>query len=262
MKRALALAAYVGLGAGALAQGQTAAPSGFAEARAALTAAAKAVDKGAYGKFLTDDLTWVDRAGGVRNRAAVLAGLNAGTASTDDAPDIRSYGNAVVMLGKRQGTRYLQLWVRQGPSWQMVAHQGTPDSADPVAASNGASSPWPADVGSAAEIAALAQARAALDAGNAKADPGPFTALTTEQFVAVGPTGVLTKRDRIQAIKASRPASTPSSPDSHVSTRVHGDAAVIVAVNGSRTNISTMAYVKQGGKWLRAGIVQTPVRSR
>jgi hypothetical protein len=262
MKAALVLTALISCGAVAAAQGQPGAPAGFMEARAALTAAAKAVDETAYGKFLTEDLTWVDRAGGVRNKTAVVAGLNAGSAPADNAPDLRSYGDTVVLMGKRQGTRYLQLWVRRGANWQMVAHQGTPDGTEPVSASDSPSPPWPADVGSAAEIAAIKEARAALDLGNAKADPGPFTALTTDRFAALGPTGMLSKADRIRAIKESKPATAAPSPDSHVSIRVHGDAATVVAVNGPRTNVSTIAYVKQGGTWLRAAIIQTPIENK
>ena len=259
MTRASAIAALVAASL-SVAVAQNSTPPGFLEARSALGAAAKAVDKAAYGNFLADDLTWVDRAGPVQDKATVVANLIPAAAPVDTAPDVSAYDDAVVIAGKRPGTRFLQLWVKEGSRWRIVAHQGTPDGTQPVS-SGPPSSKWPADVGNPADIAAIRAARTALDAGNAKADPGPFTSLTTDRFVAIGPAGVLSKQDRITAIKTSKPG-PPAAADAQVSIRVHGNAAAVTSLNATRSTIATIAYVKQNGKWLRAGIIMTPVMTK
>jgi hypothetical protein len=247
-----------------VAAAQPAVPDAFIKARQALAAAATKSDKRAYGALLADNMTWVDRLGKVQGKAPIVASVGPSSASTDATPDIRAYDHAVVMFARRgTDTRYMQVWVEQGGGWKLVAHQGTPVSNTNVPRLPGADvakSPvtLPPTSGTQADVVAIQKVRDAINTGNAKADPAPFTTNTTAQFGALGPSGLLSKQDRISAIKSSTPTAAPQ-PDRQTSTRVYGNVAVSIAVNGSGSTISTIVYVRENGSWKRAAIVNTPL---
>jgi hypothetical protein len=132
-------------------------------------------------------------------------------------------------------------------------------AASPVAASTNPSSPIPPNSGPAAEIKAI-EAIAALAAGNSKGDAKNFGASVTDGFVAIIATGnIASKQDRMSLLAKRPDAASPTVDESR--TRVYGDLAVTMQVIRTANGQSRlmMIHSKQGGKWLRAATVGTPI---
>jgi ketosteroid isomerase-like protein len=251
---------------------QATAPEGFTEARAAMNRALEGGDRNGYAAFLAEDVTWVDRAGRLRNKAAIVAEATAASASCDSAVDLRVYGNAVILIGRRLGEqpgtdiRYLQLWTPEGGHWRMLAHQGTPIGNQDVAPARARLSRTPGVRGPEADVRAVDKVSTEINAGNRAAKSAVFASLTTEQFVAITPTGdVESKTDRIRQIDAATPNPQPLPALGERLTRVHGDVAVTLELSapdaqGVRTR-HTVVSVREGGtSWRRAGIIRTRMR--
>ena len=234
-------------------------PAGLIKSRDALKAAAEKKDTQAYGRLLTDDVVWVDAAGGLRTKDALAEAL---TVLGQQAVETRSYPSGFVVFGTRADglVRYLQLWVQRGGDWLLAAHQGAPIK-DKPAPQPTRSSKLPANAGPAAEIKAIDAAIAALQAGNAKNDGKNFAASVTDGFVGINTTGnVASKQDRMTAI-AKGPNPPGQANVEETSTRIHGDLAVTNRITKTPNGRSRqmIVHAKQGGKWLRAGIITTPI---
>ena len=243
-------------------------PTGLLEARRAYNAALRSGDKAASAKLLTEDVTWTNRSGRVQDKASRVGELPPdATASSQPEPEIRMYPGGAVLIGTRSGNiRYLQAWVPKGGQWQLAAHQGTAIAgATPALAPETAirpSSKSPSSAGGAADIGAIAKAMDSVSAANAKGDGQAFAALVTDQFVGVGAQGVLSKSERMKQITGN-PGPVPVGTHADVSTRVHGDVAVTTltpAVSAGQPRLrQTIVHVRQGGMWLRAAIIGTPI---
>ena len=247
-------------------------PAGLLEALRARNAVAGSGDKAAYAKLLTDDVTWINRSGRVQDKASVVSELQPdASASSQPEPEVRMYSGGAVLIGTRGGNRrYIQAWVPKGGQWQLAAHQGTAIAgatpALPAETSVLPSSRSPASAVSTADIAAIAKAMDAVSAANAKGDGQAFASLVTDQFVVVGAQGqVSSKQQRITEI-TGKPGPVPVGTHADVSTRVHGDLAVTTlmpAVSAGQPRLrQTIVHVRQGGTWLRAAIINTPVAAK
>ena len=247
-------------------------PAGLLEARRAYNAALKSGDKAASAKLLTEDVTWTNRSGRVQDKASRVSELQPdATASSQPEPEIRMYPGGAVLIGTRSGNiRYLQAWVPKGGQWQLAAHQHIAIAGATPAlradTSVNPSSKSPASAGSTADIAAIAQAMDALSAARAKGDGQAFAAIVTDQFVSVDDQGqVLGKSERIKQVTGKAEA-VPVGRRTDVSTRVHGDLAVTTlmpAVSAGQPRLrQTIVHVRQGGTWLRAAIITTPVAAK
>ena len=247
-------------------------PAGLLEARRAYNAALSNGDKAAYAKLLTDDATWTNRSGRVQDKASRVGELPPdATASSQPAPEIRIYPGGALLIGTRSGNiRYLQAWVPKGGQWQLAAHQGTAIAgatpALPAETSVQPSSKSPASAGSAADIGAIAKAMDAVSAANAKGDGQAFASLVTDRFAVVNAQGqVLSRADRIKEI-TGKPGPVPVGTHADVSTRVHGDLAVTTlmpAVSAGQPRLrQTIVHVRQGGTWLRAANIMTPIAAK
>jgi hypothetical protein len=271
MKCALAAALFVAVSVGVSAQ-----PQGALVARDDMNAAAAKGDKAAYAKFLSDDLTWVDRQGRVSNKAALVEGLvpQTGRSTTDEPPSARAYENVVVFAGTRSTTdgtvtHFLQAWVKNGNQWQLVAHQGVAPVDKPAGPATKPSSALPANVGAAAEREAVQKNIDVVDEANRKGDGKMFASAVTDQFVNVTSAGVRTKQDRIAAIAAAgAQASSSPVPARESATRVRGNLAVTTRRVAARPQLGatqqpdswqTIVSIKEGGQWRRAGIAITAV---
>jgi hypothetical protein len=152
------------------------------------------------------------------------------------------------------------LWIQRGNDWQLVAHQGTPIGDKPLPAATAPSSPLPPNSGPAAEIKAIEEAISTLAAGNSKGDAKNFAASVTDGFIGINPIGnVASKQDRIAQL-AQRP-DAPGQGAEERSTRIYGALAVTNSVVKGATGRSrqTIVHAKQGGRWLRAAIITTPI---
>ena len=91
------------------------------------------------------------------------------------------------------------------------------------------------------------------------ADAEAWGRYTTDDFVLINADGaVLTKKQRMEQIKANKPNPTPAKP-SEVQTRVYGDAAIVTNLlegNQGPTRFTTV-WVKQNGQWRVASVQQT-----
>jgi ketosteroid isomerase-like protein len=96
------------------------------------------------------------------------------------------------------------------------------------------------------------------------ADADAWGRLTTDDFVVINPDGtVVTKKQRMEQIKASKPNPTPGK-SSEQQTRVYGDAAVLTNLqegNQGPTRFTTV-WVKQNGQWKVASVQQTRVTKK
>jgi ketosteroid isomerase-like protein len=133
---------FAALPAAAAAAAQTGAAGG--EARKALDSFISAVqrnDVAAVSRYLAEDLIYTHSTGLVENKSQYLAKLKGGDQKYTSIelvnPVIRSYGDAAVLntqaqfKGSTKGVPFdntlflMQVWVRQGGSWKLVAHQTT-----------------------------------------------------------------------------------------------------------------------------------------
>jgi ketosteroid isomerase-like protein len=271
MKYVLTAAVVVSLLIGVSAQ-----PQGLIEARDQMNAAAAKGDKATYAKFMSDDATWVDRAGRLTNKVARLGEFTtaSGAQATSAVPEVRAYGNAAVMFGSRRNpdgidVKYVQAWVKDGNQWQLVAHGAVPSKADqPGSPATKASSALPANVGPQAERDAVQKNIDLIGDANRKADGKMFAAGVTDQFVALTTSGLVNKQERMQAISSRTPQTTPMTKPTASSTRIHGNLAVTTSLlpanpqgnSGQQTGAwQTVVTVKEGGQWKRAAIVTTPI---
>ena len=252
-----ALMAAVGIG--------LAAQGGVEKAQADSDAA---MEKGgaALSRWLADDFTWVGSTGRLRDKRTVVNELqpSQGSPGKNVGIDVRPYtGGALMVFTRHQadGTqaRVLRVWVQRGNGWQLVAHQGTPVGDKPVPAATNPSSPLPPNSGPAAEIKAIEAAISSLAVGNSKGDTKNFAASVTDAFVAVGGNGIVSKQDRIAQL-AKRP-DAPAPAIEETRTRIYGDLAVTnrVVKNATGRLQQTLVHAKQGGRWLRAAIISTPI---
>jgi hypothetical protein len=148
----------------------------------------------------------------------------------------------------------------------MLAHQGTPIGNQDVAPARARLSRTPGVRGPEADVRAVDKVSTEINAGNRAAKSAVFASLTTEQFVAITPTGdVESKTDRIRQIDAATPNPQPLPALGERLTRVHGDVAVTLELSapdaqGVRTR-HTVVSVREGGtSWRRAGIIRTRMR--
>lgn len=242
---------------------QGAMPPDLAKARDEFSAAADNGDKAALQRILSDDLVWVDRSGGYRDKKGQLQQSQPGRATR--TAEAHLYPGGAIIVGTRKGdgieTRSLQVWIRQSGQWKLASLQSVQIGSQPPIPKAAASSALPGNIGSVTDTKAIESAITALSAGNRRGDSKNFAASTTDQFVAVDATGVRSKGDRIKQLSSvSSPA--PASTAEQSSTRIYGDLAVTnrLLKNAEGTQVrQTIVHVRQGGKWLRAGIITTAV---
>jgi ketosteroid isomerase-like protein len=98
-------------------------------------------DVATAGRYLADDLIYTHSTGTAETKSEYLAKLKAGTQKYSSLdlvnPVIRVFGDAAVlntqvrMQGASKGVPFdntlfmMEVWVRQGGSWKLVAHQTT-----------------------------------------------------------------------------------------------------------------------------------------
>jgi hypothetical protein len=244
-----------------------AAQSDVERAQGAIDAAQDKGDKAAYSKLLVEDFAWVTANGRLRDKKTSVDNLQPvkGTPGRNADVSVRPYpGGAVMVFTRHQPdgsqVRVLRLWVQRGNQWQLAAHQGVALGNAPAAAPQ-PSSPMPPNSGPAADIKAVEAAIDALQAGNAKNDAKNFAASVTDGFVGINATGnVASKQDRIAGI-AKGPNPPAQANVEETSTRIYGDLAVtnrVVKTPNDRRR-QMIVHAKQGGKWLRAGVIATPI---
>ncbi len=233
------------------------------KAQAELDAALAKGDKASYQRLLADNFTWVDAAGRLRDKKTVVAELQGAPTGRSEGIQIHSYSGGAVLIGTRKGTndaRFLRLWVQQGNQWQLAAHQGTPVG-KPAAAATNPSSGMPPNSGPAADIKAIDAAIEALGAGNAKNDAKNFAASVTDGFVSISLDGTVASKQERMAQIAKGPNPPGRADVEEISTRIYGDLAVTnrVVKNPNGRSRQMIIHAKQGGKWLRAAIITTPI---
>ena len=245
-----------------------AAQGGAEKAQLEIDAAGDKGDRTTYARLLTDDFTWVDTTGRLRDKKTVVNDIQPakGTPGKSVAIDVRPYPGGAVMILTRQDadgrdTRVLRLWLQRGSEWRLAAHQEVPIG-KPAIPTTAPASPLPSNSGPAAEIGAIEEAISALAVGNTKGDAKNFDASVTDGFVAINTIGNLaSKQDRLAQL-AKRPDAAPPNME-EVRTRIYGDLAVttaVIAIAGvSQPIVQMLIHAKQAGKWRRAGIITTPI---
>jgi hypothetical protein len=237
---------------------------GLVEARNEISAVAARHDKVAYARFLSDDITSIDSAGKLRDKAAAVEDMPTGRPQVD--AEIADYGDgAVVAIGYlRTGeapARIIQAWSRKGGRWQMVAFQGVRATGN-VTPSTQASSALPASSGAESDRTAVQRTLDSLtraaDAGDAKA----WGTLVTNRFVETSSTGKFRgKTDVMREMNsAQRPNDAPSVDQTSI--RVHGGLGVAtmhLRGRGSAEFWRTAVLVRENGRWRLAAQITTPI---
>lgn len=240
-------------------------------AHADWNAAGQRGDKAAYAKYLADSLVWVNESGRVSQKSSLVDQLRpaaAGAITFASTPAVHVYpGGAVLAATRRNATgsevRVLQAWVKQGTQWQIVLNHLAPvGGAAP--ADTAASAALPPSAGPAADLKAIDDSIAAVQAVTQAGDGTAFGALVTDQFIYFVGENVGNKTDRINLINSGRGgagrgpgagAQDAASPER--STRILGTLAVTTI--RSAQNVQSIVHVKDQGKWLRAAIMAVPI---
>jgi hypothetical protein len=241
-----------------------------AGAHADWNAAGQRGDKAAYARYLADNLLWINESGGISQKSSLVDQLRpaaAGAQATTSTPGVQVYpGGAVLSATRRNANgsevRLLQAWVRQGTQWQIVLHHALAvgDAAPAVTAAQGA---LPPNAGSAADLKAIDDAIAALQAATVAGDGNTFGTLVTDQFIYFVGGNMGNKSDRINIINSGRGAGRGAggggqdSGNQELSTRIVGTMAVTTMRTAQ--NVQSIVHVKDQGKWLRAAIMATPI---
>jgi hypothetical protein len=120
--------------------------------------------------------------------------------------------------------------------------------------------PLPPNSGPAVDIKAIEDAMTALRAGNRRGDAKNFAAMVTGQFVGITSVRVASKQDRIKELSSGKPPQGEPIVEQS-STRIYRDLAVTNRLTRGTNGRSrqTIIHARQGGKWLRAGVITTPV---
>ena len=250
---------------GALAQDRV--PDALAQAMRERQTAVARHDASDYARVLADDLTSVDRAGWLRNKAAAIADMLASSEAAATAPNrtVQRYTDAAVHTTDNGGrASVIQVWVREGGKWVIVAQQGTTrrNGATPTPATQ-RSSPLPSSVGAPTEVEAVNKAIESGEDAIARRDAGLWVSMATERFVGTEPDGEFLGRDEWLGKRAITRHTVRSS-----SVRIHGTVAVATArlarttTGGAESSAEawrTIVLVKVGGRWLFAASIETPI---
>lgn len=246
---------------------------GLGEARQQMNDAAAKGDKIAYGKLLSEDVTWIDRAGRVRNKTAILADLQPQAGPTPrSAPDVRSYGNSVLVVGRRSNAdgvevAFIEAWVKTGNQWQLVSEGEIPASRNNRGSpATKPSSKLPASMGLQADRDAVQKNNEAIDTANVKGDATMFKDAVTAQYVTLRTDAdPLNRETRAQQIAKAGPRPAGIKPVEG-STRIHGNMAVTTQRlppntpgGGATGEWRMIVTVKENGEWRRAAIIGTPI---
>lgn len=239
-------------------------PADLLAARAAMSAAIAAQDKPAYAQFLSDDITSIDSAGKLRDKAAAVAEMPAGNAQTN--AEISEYeDSAVIAIGyDRAGespARIIQAWSRKPVGWQMVAFQGV-RAIGTVAPSSQASSPMPPSSQPERDRDSVMRTIEALRSASTNHDEQAWAALVTDRFVATSSTGAFQRKADV----ARRIATGASAGDvldvRQISVRVHGTLAVanFLLVDPGNTEFwRTAIFINQRNSWREAAEITTTI---
>lgn len=254
--------------------GMWAQSDGLAEARQQMNDAAAKGDKVAYGQFLSEDVTWIDRAGRVRNKTAILADLQPQTGPTArSTPEVRSYGNSVLVVGKRSNAdgvevAFIEAWVKTGNQWQLVSEGEIPASRNNRGSpATKPSSKLPPSMGLQADRDAVQKNNEAIDTSNVKGDATMFKDAVTAQYVTLRTDAdPLNRETRAQQIAKAGPRPAGIKPVEG-STRIHGTMAVTKTQRlppntpggGITGEWRMIVTVKENGEWRRAAIIGTPI---
>lgn len=246
---------------------------GLAEARQQMNDAAAKGDKIAYGKFLSEDVTWIDRAGRVLNKTAILADVQPQTGPTPrSAPEVRSYGASVLVVGRRSNAdgvevAFIEAWVKSGNQWQLVSQGEIPASRNNRGSpATKPSSQLPASMGLQADRDAVQKNNEAIDTSNVKGDATMFKDAVTAQYVTLRTDAdPLNRETRAQQIAKAGPRPAGIKPVEG-STRIHGNMAVTTQRlppntpgGGATGEWRMIVTVKENGEWRRAAIIGTPI---
>lgn len=235
----------------------------FKQMRAAFSAAAAKGDRAAYAKFLADDVTWVDRTGRVRDKAAQVEELEPVTGPTAISDERLCPGGAIVVLKRGDTARILQVWSAHPTGWQLVAFQGAPLGTVAVHADGRPSSPLPPSKGPEADRKAVEDMIDQFrDAARRGMDQATYDRIVSDQCgVTITDTGAVLTKQQVLAQQTGAP--NPTAGEGTVvenSTRVYGDLAVTVRLfrrpNGVR-NRQLFVHVRENGAWRRGAMLLT-----
>lgn len=207
-------------------------------------------------RILADDVTWMDGEGRVHDRPRLLKAARWLAQPPTEAPQVRDYGDAVVLLCCETSPAYLQVWALVEEAWQLVAHQSAPGEPVPPALARYAAG-LPADRGPAADLAAVGRVQAAMDRCEARAEPETLEQVAAEEFVRLDAAGRSTRADLLRLLRDSLPPDSLGTPRAR-STRVYGRVAITVSIDARGHAVSTTVFARQREGWRAVAELITP----
>jgi hypothetical protein len=248
----------------ALGQGASADRDAIMAVQTQIETASATHDAAAYVRLTTPDFIRV--AGGrfipkdewIRENVAKGA---PGKPALNEEPNLKILGSVAVLVVKNTGqrpgpngqppatTRLSRVFVKSGGTWRAALTTASPltqNAVTPAPATRPATAPQNEWTPQQNEVLATLKA---INAAASGAKPDAFSAVTADDFIAVGATGtLLTKADRMKAIAGSTPSAAGQTSPAFI--HVYGDAAVAGWTNPGG-GLTVKALAKQNGRWVQ-----------
>jgi ketosteroid isomerase-like protein len=260
-------------------QGSVEAEQQIKTAHEQLVQAVENNDKDAARRLMADDLTWVGIDGDVASKDQLIGGpMNPLRNTRMEA--LWTFGNAAVVYGSAEApdgrsAKFIQEWLNRDDQWRLYSHQGT------VVAVAQPGQP-PAAVGTSGRTVmrgsaptlnsdserAVWKTQTALQRAFLAGDSATYSRLTADTLVRIGPDGQQdSKMQFVHTVSenANRPGGQLETSDVQIA--VTGDTARLVmntwgTLPGGQPMPParvTRMFVKQGGQWVQAASILTPI---
>jgi hypothetical protein len=234
----------------------------LSKAREEMSAAAARKDTIGFASFMSDDITSIDSAGRLRDKAAAIDDMPPG--NSQSSAETYMYGEAaIVAIGYNQSSespaRIIQAWARRSGQWQMVAFQGVRAPGNVTAATQ-PSALLPDSSGSESDREAVQKTLNAIDLAARSGDAVTWAGLMTSQWVSTSATGEVQRRsERVRGIAATGSPAVPVVAETSI--RIHGTLALVTRrlVVDADQFWQTVIFAKDGSQWKEAAETTTPI---
>ena len=261
---ALSLGWFVAAGTtGAVAQ--RTADLGAVHADQAMTRAFQEGNQAGAGQALDEEFTWIDSRGKRLGREETLKTLPK-MANSDVAPEVRLYGNVMVVKADRDRVHVLRVWVKRAPGWRAVLYQEVRQvekSESPAVRESGAGAqecanpcqtiPFQPETPS--ERDAIVSWQGVMRA-MAENNVDAYAPLIATEFTATDThhDRPYTKSDRLAQIRKQKQSGAHANPPALVSAKMFdfGETVMMIAREqrpGAKSYFNTRMWVKRDGHW-------------
>jgi hypothetical protein len=235
-------------------------------------------DRRAIDKLLDSDFTWIDADGISSGRQQVLNDPASFAKGGESESDLKAfnYGRAGSVFGVQQGAHFERVWVKRPAGWRVLVYQQVPDRA-PSTPGYGAGVPVSAGCDNPCKTIpykpttdADREVVASFEGMNTaifQSDPDGWSKHVGEEDFGITPGGgLVTKSNRIAALKKQQTENKPGVPPPLLSARLFdfGDTVVMTAIHQPRIGKPhhfTRIWVKRDDRWQLVAGAQTEIQA-